>query len=338
MVKLALRDSKTATRPYLLVNPLLAKHIPAEPAAALEYFAKLGRKVNKVCGERNCLVIGFAETATAVGVAVASEIANAVYVHTTREAVTGAELVTEFSEEHSHAKNQALYLLGGTTRLTQFDTLVFVEDEVTTGTTILNFLRSVDWKRNVVISAWIFNEFNDEVFADFDAEFVCLEKINAQAVTYINEDGFKNPRIGVAANEYQACCRRLADRLIYGIDGIDLADIDGCNVLVIGTEEFMYPAVYLARRFAKTAQSVKTHSTTRSPILPRPDSEYPLRTRDSFASVYDKERVTYLYNLAKYDTVIVITDAADGDLSELLYVIKSYGNMNIYAVTVRNDG
>jgi hypothetical protein len=335
MVKLALRDSKTATRPYLLVNPLLAKHVPAGPAAALEYFARLGRKVRDVCGERNCRVIGFAETATAVGAAVAAEIADAVYVHTTREAVAGAELVTEFNEEHSHAKNQALYLRGGITRLTQFDTLVFVEDEVTTGTTILNFLHSVGWKRNVVISALIFNEFNEEVFADFDADFVCLEKINTQAVRHIDIVGFKNQRIGVPINEYLDSCRELTDSVI---SEIGTADIDGCDVLVIGTEEFMYPAIYLAREIAKTAQSVKTHSTTRSPILPRPDSEYPLKTRDSFASVYDNERVTYLYNLAKYDTVIVITDAADGDLAELLYVIKSYGNMNIYAVTVRNDG
>jgi hypothetical protein len=338
MVKLALRDSKTATRPYLLVNPRLAKHVPAEPADTLEYFARLGKKVNEVCGRRDCLVIGFAETATAVGAAVAAEIANAVYVHTTREAVAGAELVTEFSEEHSHAKNQALYLRGGIARLRQFDTLIFVEDEVTTGTTILNFLRSVGWKRKVVVSALIFNEFNEEVFAEFEAEFVCLERIGTQGVRCIDIVGFKNPRVGVAVDEYLTCCRKLADRLIDEISGIDPADIDGCDVLVIGTEEFMYPAIYLAREIAKTARSVKTHSTTRSPILPRRDDEYPLKTRDCFASVYDKERVTYLYNLTKYDTVIVITDSEAANLTELLYVIKSYGNAKIYAVTVRNDG
>jgi hypothetical protein len=334
MVKLALRDSKTATRPYLLVNTALAKHVPADPADVLEYFACLGKKVNGVCDGQSCLVIGFAETATAVGAAVAAEIPNAVYVHTTRENVTGAELVAEFNEEHSHAKNQALYLRGGRGQLETYDTLVFVEDEVTTGTTILNFLRNVGWKGKVVVSALIFNDINEKVFVDFDAKFVCLEQYSTQDTRLIGIDGFVNPRAGVAIDEYLERCRTLSELLI---NEIDEADIDGCDVLVIGTEEFMYPAICLARDIAKTARSVKTHSTTRSPILPRSDGEYPLKTRDSFASAYDKERTTFLYNLAKYDTVIVISDSEIFNLTELLFVIESYGSKNSYAVMVRNN-
>jgi hypothetical protein len=154
-------------------------------------------------------------------------------------------------------------------------------------------------------------------------------------VRYISADGFKNPRVGVDISEYLDSCRELTERLV---NEISAADIDGKDVLVIGTEEFMYPAIYLAREAAKTASAVKTHSTTRSPILPRPDGGYPLKTRDSFASVYDGGRKTFLYNMAKYDTVIVITDAEAANLTELLYVIESYGNKNVYAVTVRNDG
>ena len=53
-------------RSYLLVNPLQAKHIPVSPAAALEMMGALGDQVAAKYPEAR-LVIGFAETATAIG-------------------------------------------------------------------------------------------------------------------------------------------------------------------------------------------------------------------------------------------------------------------------------
>ncbi len=58
-------------RSYLLVNPLQAKHIPVSPAAALEMMGALGDQVAAKYPEAR-LVIGFAETATAIGAAVAA--------------------------------------------------------------------------------------------------------------------------------------------------------------------------------------------------------------------------------------------------------------------------
>ena len=55
-------------RSYLLVNPLQAKHIPVSPAAALEMMGALGDQVAAKYPEAR-LVIGFAETATAIGAA-----------------------------------------------------------------------------------------------------------------------------------------------------------------------------------------------------------------------------------------------------------------------------
>ena len=56
--------------------------------------------------EERLLVIGFAETATAIGAAVAAEL-GADYVQTTRELVPDAEYLY-FSEEHSHATEQTV--------------------------------------------------------------------------------------------------------------------------------------------------------------------------------------------------------------------------------------
>ena len=62
---------RNAKRSYLLVNPLQGKHIPVSPARSLEMMNTLGGRLAEAYpGAR--LVIGFAETATAIGAAVAS--------------------------------------------------------------------------------------------------------------------------------------------------------------------------------------------------------------------------------------------------------------------------
>ena len=38
------------------------------------------------------------------------------------------------------------------------------------------------------------------------------------------------------------------------------------KILVIGTEEFMFPALYIGRKMEKEGAEVRCHSTTRSPI------------------------------------------------------------------------
>ncbi len=77
-------------RTYLLVDPLQAKHIPVSPGRALEMMESLGDLLKKYPGPR--LVIGFAETATAIGAAAASRSSGeCVYLHTTREELPGAE-------------------------------------------------------------------------------------------------------------------------------------------------------------------------------------------------------------------------------------------------------
>ncbi|MBR4382460.1 MAG: phosphoribosyltransferase domain-containing protein, partial [Selenomonadaceae bacterium] len=76
---------KNTRRNYLLVNPLQGKHLPTSPTIALEMMNSLGFLVaEKFSAAR--LVIGFAETATAVGALVAKNISDdCFYLHTTRE-------------------------------------------------------------------------------------------------------------------------------------------------------------------------------------------------------------------------------------------------------------
>jgi len=112
-------------------------------------------------------------------------------------------------------------------------------------------------------------------------------------------------------------------------------DLKGGSVLVLGTEEFMYPAVWLGNWLEEQGEvgEVRTHSTTRSPIMVSRSKGYPLHSRVSLPGVYDRNRNTYLYNLAGYDAVVVLTDSGSEDLTgleELTGRLSAAGNHNIF--------
>ena len=85
------------------------------------------------------------------------------------------------------------------------------------------------------------------------------------------------------------------------------------KVLVVGTEEFMFPALFVAEKIEKLGNNVRCHSTTRSPITVSREADYPLHTRYELKSMYDKNRVTYLYDVDCYDAVLILTDAHKGE-------------------------
>lgn len=88
------------------------------------------------------LVIGFAETATGLGHAVFSALEDAVYVHTTREIVDTKKSLFDFEEEHSHATSHMCYLEKSV--LDGVDEIFLVDDEITTGNTAMNLIKSLD--------------------------------------------------------------------------------------------------------------------------------------------------------------------------------------------------
>ena len=127
-------------RKYILVNPLQGKHVPVSPSLALSMMQALGDKVAARHGDAR-LVIGFAETATAIGAVVANAISEeCVYLQTTREELPDLGAHIDFLEEHSHAPEQSLVTEHLEEWLARTDTVVFVDDEISTGKTICNII------------------------------------------------------------------------------------------------------------------------------------------------------------------------------------------------------
>lgn len=153
LVGLAVR--RNPRRAQLLVSSVLGKHVPTDPRLVTDAGLRLGAKARAaVTGE--AVVLGYAETATALGHLVADAI-GAPYLHSTRRVVDGIESVADFYEEHSHATAHRL-LPADPAFLARADTLVLVDDEVITGKTVVNTIRALHKKfphKHYVVAALV---------------------------------------------------------------------------------------------------------------------------------------------------------------------------------------
>ncbi|WP_407553357.1 phosphoribosyltransferase [Streptomyces sp. Pv4-95] len=143
LLGLALR--RNPKRAHLLVSNVLGKHVPQRPGAVHGAGFGLGRRVRELLGEEaaaRSVVLGYAETATGLGHSVADGLALAPYLHSTRRPVAGVEAVGGFEEEHSHATSHLL-LPEDPALLAGDGPLVLVDDEFSTGRTVLNTIKSL---------------------------------------------------------------------------------------------------------------------------------------------------------------------------------------------------
>ncbi len=132
-------------RAHLLVSNVLGKYVPQRPDIVYETGLALGRRVLVLLGEQSAsraVVLGYAEAAAGLGQCVADGLGCAPYLHSTRRPVPSVPLVGRFEEEHSHAVRHLL-LPADPELLAGGGPLVLVDDELTTGRTLLNTVRAL---------------------------------------------------------------------------------------------------------------------------------------------------------------------------------------------------
>ncbi|MEU8919605.1 phosphoribosyltransferase [Kitasatospora sp. NPDC048545] len=142
LVGLALRENRK--RAHLLVSNVLGKHVPQRPSVVHGAGLDLGRRVRELLGEEaaaRAVVLGYAETATGLGHSVADGL-DAPYLHSTRRPVPGIPPLGGFEEEHSHATSHLL-LPADPALFAGDGPLVLVDDEFSTGRTVLNTIREL---------------------------------------------------------------------------------------------------------------------------------------------------------------------------------------------------
>ena len=330
--------------------------------------AKKAEEINtddRIDFEEQTLVIGFAETATALGHLFANHFRKAYYLTTTRENL-GNDKCIEFREEHSHAVEQRLYygeLENAIKNAGSFSQVIFVDDEFTTGNTLRNLVTellkavpalakcnkfavtAVDRissenrlkLEELGIKVYSLLAFSDDNFSEqvkhirvFEPLDTCLRKSETIS-DFIKQQEVKqgnNARLGFWCSfgiEERALARSLYEQYKEEIKNVD-------KILVLGTEEFMSVPIYFAREIESHQKEVVCHSTARSPIgVNNILAKYPITKGYKLPSFYDVERLSYLYHMEHYDLIFILTDSKSipkETIKAMSYLMSIYKNYN----------
>lgn len=334
---LALRDN--SRRAHLIVSRILGKHIPVAPAEVLRGGALLGAAVRSVADLTDpggALVIGFCETATGLGHAVAHEL-GASYLHSTRRPVPGVPLRISFEEEHSHAVAHHLqpsvsFPLDGP------GPLVLVDDELTTGRTALNMIAALhaEHPRDVYVVAALLDTrtaTERDAFARRAAAMgvdvrvasvlaVALdvppdvleraaaarerlpgpaaEPTGAPGTVRVHDDWWPQHRPVTARTGMTAeDTARLAEAAADVAERLAGVLEGGGSTLVVGTEELLHLPTLVADGLARRRPDldVAFQSTTRSPVHAADDPGYALRRSLAFPAPDEPERPSRIHNV-----------------------------------------
>lgn len=339
-------------RNFLFISKVLGKHIEAKPSICKEIGLKLARLIfdkeeKSYKNNEKISVIGFAETATGLGMAVASYIKNCYYITTTRECITELKSILKFEEEHSHATTHKCFPLDKD-KLVNSEKIILVDDEITTGKSMINIIKELkkvtNAKKFIVLS--ILDWRNEEHRKAYD-DLINKENINVEVLSLISGD-IKVNDSAIYIDNNDEVINDTTDVLNYNVlDRIDLKtsyekEVESyllhtgrfgvefneiqaleskCKYIanrlqgLIGCNEKILVLghgenIYIPCRIASYIKGdVYFKSTTRSPIYCENSDGYPIKEKHVF---YHKGVKYYFYNKSeieeKYDKVILITE------------------------------
>ncbi len=304
-------------RLYLFVSKVLGKHWPVRPSVMRDIHARLAAKIADLPGP--VLVIGMAETATALGRGVAEEAAlqtgrdDILYLQTTRYQLS-RPLAFGFDECHSHAPDHAVYLPDPALQplFRAVRTLVLVDDEISTGRTLaelagacLRINPALEQVAFASITNWLSETQQQELTTllqrplrfpalveggfDFEPDPQFPPPVLPPVVACpqrVHDAWVTDPaRIGVVAGRWRT-------HLTSGWEQVRVRASDQ-PLTIIGTGEYAYTPFRLALMLEQEGCDVRYQSTTRSPILVG-DA---IASRREFADNYGDGIPNYLYNL-----------------------------------------
>ncbi|MCC6926710.1 phosphoribosyltransferase domain-containing protein [Novosphingobium sp.] len=269
-------------RGFLIVSRVLGRHIPARPAEMRAASNALARQLPADLPEP-VLVMGMAETAIALGQSVHqawcqdSGRRDALYLHSTRQLI-GREPIVRFEEPHSHASSHLIYAPDCPEwphRLEDVQSLVLVDDEVTTGNTFVNLaarlaplLPQLKRIEIAVLTDWTGGD-------GFLAAMPAPARVHSLLAGTLAWKGEGDENAAV-----EPCTGRLGtldQRTNFGRLGTlglradhaallaQFAPDHGDPLHVVGTGELLYPAFLLAEALEADGHDVLVQATTRSP-------------------------------------------------------------------------
>lgn len=366
--------SNNKKRNFLFISKVLGKHLEVKPnickvigrilvaakyreGIAIELLKEylsstkneilVENEINKpISIDEKVFILGFAETATGLGMSVAATIKDSYYQTTTRECVKNVDNMISFEEEHSHATSHKCYALDKN-KIKNVDRIILVDDEITTGKSMLNLISELikitPVKKYTILSIldWR-NDFSKEEYNKFKKKY----NVDIEVISLISGDILDiDDTVYFDTSEVEEISETCEPLKIECLDKINLDTDRGCidyllhsgrfgtshkeilnleskcqsvadkinefigekeKVLVVGHGE----NIYIPSRIASYIDGeVMFRSTTRSPIYCKNEKSYPIRDKSSFV---DRGVKYFFYNKVDaekgYDKIIFITE------------------------------
>lgn len=293
-------------RGFLVVSKVLGRHWPARPSVMRSAARDLAALIpGDLPGP--VTVVGLAETAVCLGQTVHEELRgqtgrdHIAFIHSTRQRVDHP-LLCRFEEPHSHASAHLIY---------RPDTpppraLVLVDDEVSTGTTLVNLAAALvaAWPSVETIVVATLTDWSD---ADWLARMprpatrVSLLSgrldwtSSAQMVAAEAVATFETAAASLGRMQHHRNFGRLGTRDVIDDMPDMLPPLPEGGVRVVGTGEFTYLPFRLAERLEREGHDVVVQATSRSPARVGGAIASALRFADNYATGVPN----YLYNAGR---------------------------------------
>jgi hypothetical protein len=282
-------------RAFLIVSKVLGRHMPVAPSVMRASVRDLAARIPADL-PGPILVVGLAETAVCLGQSVFEELARrpgftGLFTHSTRQRID-APLLCRFEEPHSHASAHLIYRPDGID-LGSIRSLVLVDDEISTGTTLVNLAGALvghlpqvgqivaatltDWSGD---GGWLGRMPRPATCASLLCGSLRWEA-GVQAPVGTTDFNRAAPALGKLDNH------RNWGRLGWSASPPDLPQIpipDTAQLRIVGTGEFTYPPFVLAERLEAAGHDVVVQATSRSPALPGGAIHHTLTFDDNYAT------------------------------------------------------
>jgi len=315
---MALAERQNPKRAFLFVSKVLGRHIPVAPSAHRAALRALAQKAALHCLPGPVLAIGFAETAIGLGAGVADSLQRldtgraVAFLPTTRHP-GDAPVWFAFSEDHSHATAHSVLVPVGEAAPTihQAQTLLLVDDEMTTGATCANIVRAAraagrSFQRIVIATL---TDWSGGRAAPAIAQAAGLDAADVAVVSLVAGQWAWTPHahaparalpgqeapLDVPASFSSGSWRRGA---LHAPVLPTLPAPDQCGpVLVLGTGEYVWQPFQIAEQLEAQGYTTAFGATTRSPIMPGPT----IRHKITCADHYGLGVAMYIHNVAPKD-------------------------------------
>jgi len=291
-------------RGFLVVSRVLGRHLPTAPATMRQSVRDLVALIPADL-PGPVVVVGLAETAVCLGQTLHEEWRwatgrdDAGFLHSTRQRID-AELLCRFDEPHSHASAHLIYRprIAG---LGEPQTLVLVDDEVSTGTTLCNLATAlVDrWPgvRRIVVATLTDWSGGTGWQARMPRPTEIASLLTGRLDWTADPAATFPPTFAAEAGSLG----RMAEHVNHGRLGLRASVATppttplpgGTKPLrIVGTGEFTYLPFRLAERLEAQGRDVVVQATSRSPA----PIGAAMRTKLTFRDNYETGVANYLYN------------------------------------------